>query len=398
MTGWQDDLQFYSMHFMPYAEFPPDLASYRSLSVDYSNAHFDPVKGQAFYKRYFAELVLADTLGYEGLVVNEHHATAYGLMPSCNLIAAALVPQTRQAKICVFGVPINLVSPLRLAEEYAMLDLMSGGRLEIAVPLGIGMEYWANNVNPTTARARFREAMEVLLQAWTEPGPTSYDGQFYNYRYVNVWPQPLQKPHPKIAMLGTGSPETIEYAAQKGWGYASVFVPRAVQIKAYHHLREMFAKHGHAWSPDKALVNTIIYVAETDALAEQEGRDHIRCYFEDLLRTTPQFLLPPGYVTTDQLRIRAAATKLHGGFDWDTMTQQWRIVVGSPQRVADAIGAWCEEVDSSRVILHHHIGDMPHWKVVKNMTLFAEEVVPRLRPARASAAAPRRAAALQGAG
>jgi alkanesulfonate monooxygenase SsuD/methylene tetrahydromethanopterin reductase-like flavin-dependent oxidoreductase (luciferase family) len=395
MTRWQDDLQFYSMHFMPYIDFPPDLAKYDSLSVDYSNTHFDPHKGAALYQRYVAEMVLADKLGYDGLVLNEHHATAYGMMPACNIMAATLAARTERAKICVFGVPITLMPPVRLAEEYAMLDLLSGGRVEIAIPLGIGMEYWANNVNPTTARARFREAVAVLIQAWTVPGPSSFEGEFYNYRYLNVWPQPLQKPHPKINMLGTGSPETMDYAAEKGWGYASVFVPRALQIKSFRNLREMFAKHGHTWTPDKALVNTIVYVGETDEIAEREGKEHIRCYFEDLLRTTPRFLLPPGYVSPEQLRVRATATKLHGGFDWDAMTQQWRIVVGSPRRVADSIAQWCEEVDSSRVILHHHIGDMPHWKVVKNMTLFAEEVLPRLRPA--AQAAVLRAPALAGA-
>ena len=71
---------------------------------------------------------------------------------------------------------------------------------------------------------------------------------------------------------------------------------------------------------------------------------------------------------------------MHGGFDWDEMTKNWRVAVGTPERVAEKIAGWCEEADSSRVICHHHIGDMPHWKVVKNMTLFAEEVIPRLRP------------------
>jgi alkanesulfonate monooxygenase SsuD/methylene tetrahydromethanopterin reductase-like flavin-dependent oxidoreductase (luciferase family) len=71
---------------------------------------------------------------------------------------------------------------------------------------------------------------------------------------------------------------------------------------------------------------------------------------------------------------------MHGGFDWDEMTKNWRVAVGTPERVAEKIAGWCEEADSSRVICHHHVGDMPHWKVVKNMTLFAEEVIPRLRP------------------
>ena len=123
-------------------------------------------------------MVLADRLGFDGVVLNEHHNTQYCMNPAPNLTAAALIPQTK-GKISVFGTPPNFGYPNRLAEEYAMLDVMSGGRLRIAFPLGTGMEYWANSVNPTTARARFRESIDVILRCWTEDGPQSYAGDFY---------------------------------------------------------------------------------------------------------------------------------------------------------------------------------------------------------------------------
>jgi alkanesulfonate monooxygenase SsuD/methylene tetrahydromethanopterin reductase-like flavin-dependent oxidoreductase (luciferase family) len=379
MAQWLDDLQFYTMHFMPYVHLPPDHKKYESLWVDFSNRFFDPQKGHELYQRYMSEMVLADQLGYDGLVVNEHHNTVYSMMPVCTLMAAALIPQTQRAKICCFGVPVNLEMPNRLAEAYAMLDVMSGGRLEIALPLGTGMEYWANSINPATARARFRESLDVLLQAWTQDGPSTFDGEFFNYRYLNPWPRPMQRPHPKIAIVGSGSPETVQIAAERGFGYSSVFVPIAVQEKTFRRLREEMPKYGHSFTPDKAMFNAIVYVAENEQLAEQEFREHMRYWVEDTTRTTPRFLNPPGYISPDQLRVRAAATASHGGFDWDVLTSQWRIVFGAPERIANTLGQWCESAGSSRVILHHHIGDMPHWKVVKNMTLFAEEVIPRLR-------------------
>jgi alkanesulfonate monooxygenase SsuD/methylene tetrahydromethanopterin reductase-like flavin-dependent oxidoreductase (luciferase family) len=397
MAKWQDDLQFYTMHFMPYTALPADHKKYDSLWVDFSNKFFDPEKGHELYQRYMSEMVLADQLGYDGLVVNEHHNTVYSMMPVCTIMAAALIPQTKQAKICCFGVPANLEMPNRLAEAYAMLDVMSGGRLEIAFPLGTGMEYWANSINPATARARFREALEVLLQAWTKDGPTTFDGEFFNYRYLNPWPRPMQKPHPKIAIVGTGSPETIQIAAERGFAYSSVFVPIAVQEKTFKQLKIDSAKYGHEFTPDKALFNCIVYVAETEELAEKEFKDHVRYYFEDTTRTTPRYLNPPGYISAEQLRLRAAATASHGGFDWDALTQQWRVVYGTAEKVANTLGKWCESADSARPLLHHHIGDMPHWKVVKNMTLFAEEVIPRLRKGKRKAEAPAQERALQGA-
>ena len=229
-----------------------------------------------------------------------------------------------------------------------------------------------------------------MIQAWTQPGPTSFTGDFFSYRYLNTWPQPMQKPYPKIAMVGTGSPETIEIAAKRGFAYSSVFVPIAQQNKTFKALRESSAKYGHEFTPDKAIMNVIVYVAETDEQAEREAKGHIQSFFEDYARTTPRYLAPPGYISPEQLRMRAAAAKSHGSFDWDIMTQQWRVVCGSPKRVAESVAKWCEDAGSARVLLSLHLGDMPHWKVVKNMTLFAEEVMPKLRAGRT---APRRMAA-----
>jgi alkanesulfonate monooxygenase SsuD/methylene tetrahydromethanopterin reductase-like flavin-dependent oxidoreductase (luciferase family) len=390
MAKWQDDLQFYTFHFMHYNDLPTDHKKYDSLWVDYSNKNFDAKKGYAFYQRYMAEMVLADKLGYDGLGINEHHNTVYSLNPVVTIMAAALIPQTTNAKICVFGVPLNLEMPNRVAEGYAMLDVMSNGRLEIALPLGTGMEYWANSmINPATARARFREGLKVLLQAWTEDGPTTFDGEFFNYRYLNPWPKPMQKPYPKIAIVGTGSPETVQIAAEYGFAYSSVFVPITVQEKTFKQLKIDSAKYGHEFTPDKAMFNVIAYVAETDEIAERECKDHIRYYFEDATRTTPRYLGPPGYISIEQLKLRAAATASHGGFDWEALTSQWRVVYGTADKVANTIGKWCESADSSRLLIHHNIGDMPHWKVVKNMTLFAEEVIPRLRTKKAAPAAAR---------
>jgi alkanesulfonate monooxygenase SsuD/methylene tetrahydromethanopterin reductase-like flavin-dependent oxidoreductase (luciferase family) len=156
-----DRLQFYLMHFMPYYDVVPGRP--QGQWVDIPNAHFDPAKGHKLYKEYIDELVLGDKLGYDALVVNEHHSTFYSLMPSCSIMAGALAVLTERAKICVFGTPISLTCPHRLAEEYAMLDVMSGGRLECAFPLGTGMEYWVNPINPSFARGRFREGMDVLM-------------------------------------------------------------------------------------------------------------------------------------------------------------------------------------------------------------------------------------------
>jgi alkanesulfonate monooxygenase SsuD/methylene tetrahydromethanopterin reductase-like flavin-dependent oxidoreductase (luciferase family) len=248
------------------------------------------------------------------------------------------------------------------------------------------MEYWANAVNPATARARFRESLDIILKCWTEDGPQSYAGDFYSYRYLNPWPKPLQKPHPECYIVGTGSPETIELAAELGFGYSVVFIPTEVQLRVFDQYRERLSAHGHAVTPDKVTIGIFAYVAENEELAQREFMPHLMYFFEDALRTTPRYLVPPGYVTVPEFRKRVQAPDVHGSANWDDLVAINRIVAGTAEQVADAVGTWIEAAGTNRVNLNLTIGDMPSWKVVKNTTLFAEEVIPRLRRNKVAAA------------
>lgn len=376
MTGTP---RFNFMHFMPYIHLPENHKDYPSLWVNFPNKYYDPKKAAALYDRYLDELVYADNVGFDAIVVNEHHNTSYSMMPAPSLIAAALLPRTRNAKICVWGTPPNLEYPNRLAEEYAMLDVMSRGRLEVAFPLGTGMEYWANPVNPATARERHKESIEIILKAWTQDGPMSHYGDFYTYRNLNPWTKPYQQPHPPCYIVGTGSPETIELAAELGFGYSAVFVTRKRAQELNDKLRERSAHYGKQIRPDQLPLGIMTYVAETDEKAEAEFTDHMRFFFEDGLRTTPNFLAPPGYLSIDQLKARAAVgDKMHGSFDFKAVSETLFVAVGSAEKVANQIGEWGEMMGTTHFNIQGALGDMPHWKVMKNMQLIAEEVMPRV--------------------
>jgi alkanesulfonate monooxygenase SsuD/methylene tetrahydromethanopterin reductase-like flavin-dependent oxidoreductase (luciferase family) len=376
------EARFNFMHFLPYVYLPENHKEFRSLWVNFSNKYYDPERGHGLYQRYLSELVLADKLGFDAIVVNEHHNTAYSMMAAPNLIAAAIIPQTANAKICVWGTPPNLEYPNRLAEEYAMLDVLSKGRLEVAFPLGTGMEYWANPVNPVTARERHKESIDIILQAWTKPGPTSYYGNFYTYRFLNPWPTPYQRPHPPCYIVGTGSPETVELAAELGFGYSAVFVTKQKALELNRKLRERAAVHGHTIRPDQLPLGIITYVAESKEKAESEAIEHIRYFFEDALRTTPEFLAPPGYLSVEQLKARAAlADKLHGSFDFGAINEAFFVAVGTPDQVVNQLGEWGEVMGTNHFNILGAIGNMPNWKVVKNLSLIAEQVIPRMRRA-----------------
>jgi alkanesulfonate monooxygenase SsuD/methylene tetrahydromethanopterin reductase-like flavin-dependent oxidoreductase (luciferase family) len=384
-------VRFDFMHFMPYVHLPENHKDYKSLWVDFPNKYYDPERGYELYQRYLAEFLLADKVGFDAVVVNEHHNTSYSMMAAPSLIAAAIIPQIKNAKICVWGTPPNLEYPNRLAEEYAMLDVMSQGRLEVAFPLGTGMEYWANPINPATARERHRESIDIILQAWTQDGPTTYYGDFYTYRYLNPWPRPYQKPYPPCYIVGTGSPETIELAAKLGFGYSSVFVTKQRALELNQNLRRLASEHGHHIRPEQLPVQVITYVAETKEKAEQEAIEHIRFFFEDALRTTPTFLAPPGYLSVAELKKRAAlADKLHGAFSFETVNESFFVAVGTADQVVQQLEEWGERLGTNHFNILGAIGNMPHWKVVKNLTCLGEDVIPRMR---ARAASQRRVAA-----
>jgi alkanesulfonate monooxygenase SsuD/methylene tetrahydromethanopterin reductase-like flavin-dependent oxidoreductase (luciferase family) len=386
-----DEIKLYFFHHHHYIDIPPDQERFKTSMIDYPNSQYDPEQGHALYERHLRSMIRAEQLGFDGLAVNEHHSMVYSMTPTVSLMAARLGAVTSRAKIQVAGTPINLMYPNRVAEEYAMLDVMSGGRMEYAFPLGTGMEYWANEgtINPTTARARFRESLDIILKAWTEDGPFRYDGEFYNYRYLNVWPRPFQKPRPKCFIVGTGSEETVSLAVDYDLGYSIVFVPIPNQLRAFARFRELAAERGRTVEPDDLTIVVMAYVAETDEEAVEEARPHIERFFSWFHRVTPRFLVPPGYVSTKEFLRRASDAALAKSTEatWDDMVSIGRIACGSPDTVANTIVDWCREAGCGRVNVVLENGDMPEWKTAKNTTMFAEEVMPRIK-ARLAAGSP----------
>ena len=204
-------MKFNWFHLMPYRYLPDNFKeAYPSVWVDIPSSLYDPVKGHWLYNDYLDELEFADRVGFDGICVNEHHQNGYGLMPSPNLMGAALARRTSRAALVVMGNSIALYNPpVRVAEEFAMLDVMSGGRLVAGFPVGTSMDSnFCYGQTPATLREKYREAHDLIIQAWTRPEPFVFNGKYTQLRYVNVWPRPVQKPYPPIWIPGGGSIET----------------------------------------------------------------------------------------------------------------------------------------------------------------------------------------------
>jgi len=382
-VGIADELKFYMFHHHHYSVMPDDMDDVEATWVSYPNSRFDPHAAHQLYRRHLRTLQLAETLGFDGITINEHHNTIYSMTPVVSVMAGAVVAATDHIKIQVAGVPVNLEQPHRVAEAYAMLDNMSGGRMEYAFPLGTGMEYWSNSnaINPATSRERFRESLEIILKCWTEDGPQSFDGDFYRYKYLNPWPKTYQQPRPKCFVVGSGSSSTIELATDLGLGYSLVFTPIPHQLKAFEAFREASARKGNPSTGDDYFFIGNVYVADTDEQADREVRPYIERFWSWFHRVPPKFLLPPGYVSTEEFLRRAADAALAHGTEasYDDMAAIGRLAVGSPDTVADILYRWAVDAGTTRMNVVFEHADMPEWMTIKNMTMFAEEVVPRIR-------------------
>ncbi len=209
-------------HLMPYTELPANFRDANpSVWVDIHSSLFDPKRAHLMYNDFMDELEYAAEVGFDAICVNEHHSNGYGLMPSPNLIAASLSRRTTETAICVMGNSLALYNPpTRVAEEFAMIDCISGGRLIAGFPVGTPMDTcYAYGTNPSQLRQRYHEAHDLVLRAWTEKDTFAFNGRFNQQRYVNIWPRPVQNPHPPIWVPGGGSVETWRWCAEMNYVY-----------------------------------------------------------------------------------------------------------------------------------------------------------------------------------
>ena len=300
--------------------------------------YFDPVKGHELYNRYLDELELAAELGFDGVSVNEHHQNAYGLMPSPVVMAAALSRRTKNAKIAILGNAFCLREhPLTLAEEHAMLDCITGGRLISGMVRGIGAEYYSMGVNPAFSHARFQEAHDLVVQSWTRPGPFAFEGKYYHFEYVNVWPRPYQQPHPPIWAPSTGSTETIEWAAHpsRKYVYLQAYSPIQSVARFLNYYREASQRlHGYTASSEQIGWSAPVYRRHRRAGARRGGPAH-----RDLVQPAAAAAVPDDLSARLSERQVAQEHAQHkrsvSGQEHtvDTLIEQGIILCGSPDTV-----------------------------------------------------------------
>ncbi len=375
-------MKFAFFHLMPYPFLPDGFDDdYSSPSLTFPNRFFDRETGNRLYHRYLDELEHAERLGFDGIAVNEHHQSAYGLMPSPNIMAAALARRTERAKIMVLGNAIGIRgNPLRVAEEIAMIDHLSNGRVVSGFVRGIGWEYFAHSVNPTRSRDRFTEAHDLIVKAWTSDEMFQWVSPNYEYRYVNVWPRPLQVPHPPIYIPGSGSTETMRFVAEHDYTYMSVYAPSRVVRRWFDGYRGACEELGREPAPDRIALSMPIYVADTDAQAHREARQHIMWLFRKGLKQGAELVFPPGYMSPGSMRgLLMAGMKPFAELTYEELISEGYVVVGSPDSVTARLRELYDELGFGQLIGLFSPGDITHERTIRSATLFASEVMPAIR-------------------
>ena len=375
-------MKFFVFHLMPYDGLPDDFgAKYDSAWTDVPNSLYRPEHGHALYNRFLDELVSAEPLGFDGVCVNEHHQSAYGHMPSPNLMASILARQTERVKIAVIGNALPLYNPpTRVAEEMAMIDVISGGRLIAGLVVGGGPEYYSFSLNPTHARSMYAEALELVLRAWQDDGPFEHYGEHYKLRHVNPWPRPLQQPHPPIWVPGAGSTETIQMVAKRRWSYMGIpYFHKSFFKRNFDQFRDACDKEGYEADPEQMGWLCPIYVSDTDEQAWAEYEKHLFYFIDNLLKGLLVF--PPGYTSARSLaKIGGALSKFmsHCKTRQD-IEEGGYAIVGSPETVREKMATMIDDLGVGNILGLFQLGTLPAHLTRRNMELFAHEVLPHLR-------------------
>jgi alkanesulfonate monooxygenase SsuD/methylene tetrahydromethanopterin reductase-like flavin-dependent oxidoreductase (luciferase family) len=353
--------------------------------------HFDAEIATRTYAEHLDAWEEIDELGYDGIGFNEHHCSPYGLMNSPNLLASAIAQRTKKVKLLIYGNLLPLHEPLRLAEELAMLDCLSHGRLIAGFARGIPREYQVHNVPLADSRARFEEAYDIIMGAWRDE-VFSYSGKFWSYHDVALWPRPLQQPHPPIWMPITSSKESIEFAGKHDITITPGIGSIGLQEDVIRYFAKCLAAAGHRIAPRHIALGQSVYIADSKAAAVKEnGPYHL--YFNRTLYSHGNVTEhskgeAAGYVSSSSMDYirpenRRVAERARADFRGMTMEdvarQAENLPWGTAAEVTERIIAAANRTGAATVLLSFNRGAMPQEIFVEQIRRFARDVLPALQ-------------------
>ena len=380
------------MHMMYFTEQPMSAydehagLAYGATALNFSNSYFDPNEGSRLYNEYLEDYLLAEEYGADGIMLNEHHNAPFCMQAKTNVFAAILAATTKRVKIVILGNPLPLCdNPIRMAEELAMIDMISKGRLVSGFVRGGGQEQLATNANPAYNRERFQEAHDLIVKAWTVPGPFRWEGKHYHQRVVNPWAVPLQQPHPRIWIPGVISHETIIWAAQHGYPYIALNTSIEDTKKIWARYDAAAAEVGYTPGPENRGYLIRCHVAETEEKALESARQFLWMDGEFTGRLKPVWASPSGYFSPSSRETfvnfvagqGASPSRPRKSFEQQVADMQ--IIAGTPEQVVKSLRIIMRETRPGIMAFWGNEGRMTQEAARTSIRLLGQEVMPALR-------------------
>jgi alkanesulfonate monooxygenase SsuD/methylene tetrahydromethanopterin reductase-like flavin-dependent oxidoreductase (luciferase family) len=342
-----------------------------------SNRYFDRDAGVPHMERTIELARLVDEVGFDGIMLNEHHASPYCGCSNVNIMAAALAAVTERVKIVLLGAALPTYgNPVKTAEEFAMIDMISKGRLVSGIVRGGGREQLAMNANPVFNRARFVEAHDLMVKAWTDPGPFRWDGEHFHARVVNPWVLPVQRPHPRIWVPGVMSRETIVWAAQHAYPYVVLNQTIDNTVQAYQLYDQTAETCGYKAGPEHHGYVIQVSVAATREKALENAKGFMRSR-KVVIEENKVWALPPGY--SGETSVARANKQKDYSLEELLDQRMGMMIAGTPDDVVTGLTRLLDGARPGILALWPSDGEVSHEDTVEGIRLISAEVLPAVR-------------------
>jgi alkanesulfonate monooxygenase SsuD/methylene tetrahydromethanopterin reductase-like flavin-dependent oxidoreductase (luciferase family) len=380
--------------------------------LELSNEVYDPKVGADLYHRYLDEKLYIEEMGFDGIMLNEHHSTPFCMGGVMNVEAAILARITKRAKIVLLGNVLPIWDdPLFLAEELAEIDMISRGRLVTGWVRGTGRESVSHNAQPPYNWERFQEAHDFVVKAWTTPGPYRWEGKHYNFRYVNPWARPYQAPHPQIWIPGVMSRNTVKWTAEHRYPYVMLATDLEPTRESFNYYGEVAAENGFEAQSQHRGYLFKVHVDETEELAYETARKYvsgppnpflegnqgeIRPFIQNLPGMTSRTNILPTAANLAALRSRgrtaqpaieqpekpeaADTTPARDNFgSYEDQLERYTIITGTPETVIEKVKHVLDYLRPGSIFFWDGDGSMTHEDTMRSLKLMGEQVLPAIR-------------------
>jgi alkanesulfonate monooxygenase SsuD/methylene tetrahydromethanopterin reductase-like flavin-dependent oxidoreductase (luciferase family) len=344
------------------------------------NRLFDPEHAVHVLASRLDDVELADELGFDWIGCAEHHYSPGSLASNVSAVAAAITQRARSARVCIMGALLPLNNPVRVAEEYALVDTMSGGRLVAGLLRGAPYEYLVYNVPPAESRARFEEAWELVVRAWSDTEPFGWEGEHYQFRNVSIWPRPIQQPLPPIFISGS-SKESAEFAARKRIGLGLAFTNLAAAKPAAQYYYEQAAALGWQPSPDQVVYGHLpVYLADTDEHAFAAARPRVEgTHLAPGMLKANRLVAEAGFFgpRNPELLRRFQSMGSQPPLSLEQQIGLGTVLCGTPDTAVEQLRHIRQELGAGVISLNFETGTNPE-ETQKTMRRFASDVLPAM--------------------